>query len=164
MAPEEFDQAMSQAAYVAADASWHAMQEMASGRAYDEDDATGELVGELNAALRGSIGSIVWKAKILRHRQGIAGEEKKFGADMLFHLSYQDAERKFSKGTLIQAKKVEPGELMAPAEHTRLIKQCNTMLEHTPSSYVFDYTSGGVRVSSANKVSGLVSRVQWVTE
>ena len=158
MSPEDFDEAMSKAAHIADKATWHAMREMASRRAYDEDDTTGELIGELNAALRGQIGPMHWKAKILRHRKGVAGEELRYGADISFHMSYKDRNRRFSKGVLIQSKKVEPHVAMSAKEHTRLVGQCETMLTHSAASYVFDYAEGGLRVSSANKISGLSDR------
>ena len=158
MTPKQFDSSMSEAAHVAAEATRFAMLEMASGRVYDEDDVTGALVGELNAALRSMIGSFKWQAKILRHRRGKAAEELKYGADLLLHVDTQTPGRSFKKGVLIQAKKVEPDALMSRAEHERLQGQCETMLSHTPASYIFDYAESGVRVSSANKVSGLADR------
>jgi len=145
---------MREAAHVAAHATKTAMREMAKGNVWDEDDVTGVLVGELNAALRGQIGGFNWDAKILRHRKGIAAQERALGADILIQISTKGIGRDYEKGVLIQSKKVEPRSELSSNELKRLQEQCDTMLSHTPASYVFDYSSGGIRCSSANKISG----------
>lgn len=155
MSPDNFDSAMSEAAHIADAATWQAMRHMEYGLVHDEDDVTGVLVGELNAALRNHIGPVRWQAKILRHRKGIAAEELRYGADLLLHISYADPIRRFSKGVLVQSKKVEPYVPLSSSEQKRLIGQCDTMLGHTPSAFVFDYAARGLRVSSANKICGL---------
>ena len=149
---------MREAAHRAERAAAAAMREYRKQNVVDEDDLTGELVGELNAALRGKIGSLKWGAKILRHRSGVAAEEKRVGADLLIHVSVRSRGRSYSKGVLIQAKRVGVGMAMSTADHTDLIDQCKTMLSHTPESYVFDYDPSGLRVGSATRVAGTKNR------
>lgn len=109
MRPKDFDQAMREAARAAAQATKTAMREMAKGNVWDEDDVTGVLVGELNAALRGQMGGFNWDAKILRHRKGVAAQEQALGADILIQIRTKGIGRDYEKGVLIQSKKVEPG-------------------------------------------------------
>jgi hypothetical protein len=154
MGPRDFDQAMRKAAHAAEKATKAAMREMAKGNVWDEDDVTGVLVGELNASLNGSIGGLHWNAKILRHRKGVAAQEKALGADILIQIRTKGIGRDYEKGVLIQSKKVEPGSELSSSELKRLQAQCDVMLSHTPASYVFDYSSSGLRCSSANKISG----------
>lgn len=161
MGPKDFDEAMREAAHAAALATKMAMREMAKGNAGDEDDVTGVLVGELNAALRGQIGGFNWDAKILRHRKGVAAQEKALGADILIQIRTKGIGRDYAKGVLIQSKKVERGTELSSHELKRLQGQCNTMLSHTPASYVFDYSSGGLRCTSANKISGTDARALY---
>ena len=146
---------MADAAREAEEATWHSMQELRRNHACDEDDLTGELVGELNSALRRNISGIQWSAKILRHRKGIAAEEKRYGADLLLHINYRDRSRSFSKGLLIQAKKCSRGERLTSTQLETFKKQCDKMLWHTPSSFVFCYSPNGLRVSSANKMESI---------
>jgi hypothetical protein len=152
MDPKSFDDAMRKAAHIAANATKAAMQEMAAGNVTDEDDVTGVLVGELNAALRGYIGGFTWGAKILRHRKGVAAEEKAVGADILLHISTRGIGREYDKGVLVQSKKLNRGEMLSKSELGRLQSQCEDMLSHSPASFVFDYSMSGVRATSANKI------------
>jgi len=152
MDPKNFDAAMKEAAHVAAKATKAAMREMAKGNVTDEDDVTGVLIGELNAVLRGNIDGFKWSAKILRHRKGIAAEEKTVGADILLHISTRGIGREYDKGVLIQSKKLNRGELLSRSELERLQEQCEDMLSHSPASFVFDYSASEVRATSANKI------------
>lgn len=161
MNPNHFDEAMRKAAHVAEKATWLAMQEMAAGNVQDEDDVTGVLVGELNAALRGQIGGFHWTAKVLRHRRGTAAQEQALGADILIQITTKGIGRDYKKGVLIQSKKVERGASLSTKEFKRLQEQCETMLSHSPASYVFDYSSAGLRCSSANKLSGTSARALY---
>jgi hypothetical protein len=155
--PKDFDDSMREAAHAAAEASKNAMREMRKRNAYDEDDVTGVLLGELNAALRGRVGGFKWEAKILRHRKGKAAEEQAMGADILLEIKTKGIGRDYKKGVLIQSKKVERGSELSSGELARLQDQCETMLSHSPSSYVFDYSTTGVRCSSANKIRNTAS-------
>lgn len=161
LTPKEFDDSMREAAHVAEQATKAAMRQMAKGNVTDEDDVTGVLVGQLNAALDGRIGALDWNAKILRHRKGKAAEEQAIGADILLQIRTLGQGRDMSKGVLIQSKRVEKGRLLPKSELKRLQHQCETMLKHTPASFVFDYASGGLRCSSANKIAGTDARILY---
>lgn len=64
----------------------------------------------------------------------------------------------YSKGVLVQAKRVEKGELMSRTDHLDLVDQCDKMLAVSPSSFVFDYTASEMRCGSALRVRGSTSR------
>lgn len=134
------------------------MRKYADGGVVDEDDLTGVLIGSLDAAFDGNVAGLNWSSTILRHRRGSAAEEKRIGADMLIHVKMDTPTQKYSKGVLIQAKRVDQGGNMTKKDHDDLISQCNKMLEVTPSSFVFDYARNGMRCGSASKISGSTSR------
>lgn len=149
-----FEEAMREAALLADSAVNAAMGEYLDGGVEDEPEITGELVGELNAALRGQIGGLKWATTIVRNGSGTAAEEKRTGADLLIHVSLNTPTERYSKGVLIQAKRAEPFELISPREIDRLKKQCDTMLQHTSAAFVFTYARGSMRCGSATRFSG----------
>lgn len=81
------EEAFREAAHAADRAVSAAMQKYANGLVTDEDDITGALIGRLDSVFDEKIGGITWSSAILRHRKGVAAQEKKAGADMLFHVS-----------------------------------------------------------------------------
>lgn len=120
----------------------------------DEDDITGILIGQLDSVFDEKIGGITWSSSILRHRKGIAAQEKKTGADMLLHISITTPELTYSKGVLIQSKRIDKGITMAEKDYKELKKQCEKMLDITPASFVFNYTKSEMRCASATKIIG----------
>ena len=82
-----FEEATRDAAHAAHGAVTKALEPLTYGRKVDEDDLTGILVGRIGAALDGEIGGLRWKCSILRHRKARAAEEKKYGADLLMHVT-----------------------------------------------------------------------------
>jgi hypothetical protein len=124
----------------------------------DEPEITGVLIGQLDAQLEGQIGGLHWSTKILRHGGGVAAEEKKIGPDLLIHISFQASQLRYSKGVLIQAKRVEPYQELTPAKHAELVKQCKKMLRVTPAAFVFDYSTRDVRCGSATAIAGSADR------
>lgn len=152
---EAFRQA-AQAADLAVKAS---MEKYAHGHVTDEDDITGVLIGRLDTAFDGNIGDINWSSSILRHRKGLAAQEKKVGADMLIHVAIKSPQLTYSKGVLIQSKRVDDGVEMTASSHKDLLRQCDKMLEITPDSFVFNYTKTGMRCGSANRIAGASSRI-----
>ncbi|WP_227636006.1 hypothetical protein [Klebsiella michiganensis] len=98
------EQAFQEAAHAADRAVRAAMQKYSNGLVTDEDDITGALIGRLDAAFDEKIGGITWSSSILRHRKGAAAQEKRAGADMLFHVSIETPQLTYSKGVLIQSK------------------------------------------------------------
>ena len=149
-----FEDAMREAA-LHADAAVHAaMGEYLKGGVEDEPEITGILIGELNAALRGQIGGLHWTSTIVRNGSGTAAEEKLTGADLLIHVSLATPTDRYSKGVLVQAKRAEPTEAIKAAEVSRLKEQCDVMLQHTSSAFVFTYARGSMRCGSATRFSG----------
>lgn len=136
-----------------------AMLKYSNGMVTDEDDITGVLIGRLDAAFDDKIGGINWSSSILRHRKGVAAQEKKVGADMLFHVSIKTPQLTYSKGILIQSKRVDKGTAMTAKDHSELLGQCDKMLGITPASFVFNYTKSGMRCAPALKIAGASSRI-----
>ncbi len=154
----DIDQAFRLSARAASDATRAAMKKYRQQGVIDEDDLTGVLVGRLDAAFEGTHGGLHWSSSILRHRSGVAAQEKRIGADMLIHVSIDTPKLKYSKGVLIQAKRVEPDAAMSRDEHKELIDQCNKMLAVSPAAFVFDYAKGEMRCASATRIVGSTSR------
>lgn len=152
------DRSMSEAARRAMKVTQKIMDNYKTGFYTDEDDITGALVGALGSKMSGTISGLSWSASILRHRSGIAAEEKKYGADMLFHIEVNTRGVSFSKGVLIQAKRTDKVSLMSKNDKQDLDEQCQKMLMQTSSSYVFNYTKRGMKCGAANRVQGSRSR------
>lgn len=164
-----FEEVMKKAARIASEASNMAIKKYASGHVTDEDDITGILVGNLDTKLKDcEIDGIKWSSSILRHRKGVAAEEKEIGADILIHLKLDTPTHKYSKGVLIQAKRVPKDSMMKKSDHDKLRKQCEKMLMISPSSFVFNYDESGMRCGSALKIAGttdtkLSSTCSWTS-
>ena len=163
---------MRAAARLANQAVIRAMGKYRDGFVTDEDDLTGVLIGNLDTTFSNSsvsdLNGIRWSSSILRHRKGVAAEEKRVGADMIIHVSLTSPIQIYSKAVLVQAKRHEPGSLMKSTEHQELVDQCKKMLAVTPSSFVFDYAKGRMRCGSATKVAGsrnmnLYSACDWTS-
>lgn len=154
----DYDEALKEAARRADRAVGQAMSSYSRGEVTDEDDLTGVLVGSLKAGLTGQIRGLSWSTAIVRHRSGRAAEEARIGADLLIHVAFKTGTRRYSKGVLIQAKRVEPGTAMTASEHATLVSQCNKMLAYTPASFVFDYAKGEMRCAPATRVAGTITR------
>ncbi|EHF8262919.1 hypothetical protein ACXEI8_005082 [Klebsiella pneumoniae] len=152
-----FENAFQEAASAANRAVSAVMQKYSSGLVTDEDDITGALIGRLDAAFDGNIGGITWSSSILRHRKGVAAQEKKAGADMLIHVTIDTPSLTYSKGVLIQSKRVDEGIAMTVHGHRELLRQCDKMLNITPASFVFNYTKSGMRCASAMRIAGELS-------
>lgn len=153
------EQAFQDAAHTADRAVSAAMLKYSNGLVTDEDDITGVLIGQLDAAFDDEIGGITWSSSILRHRKGVAAQEKKAGADMLFHVSIKTPQLTYSKGVLIQSKRIDEDIATTAIGHKELLGQCDKMLDITPASFVFNYTKSGMRCASATKIAGTSSRV-----
>lgn len=153
-----FEDAMKAAAEQADMAVKRTMKDYKAHLLKHEDDISPALVGALRAVFPGQIGGLKWNASIMTHRRGIAAEESKTGADLLIHVSLHTRKQKYSKGVLVQAKRMAAGTLMTTTASTELVNQCNKMLKISPSSFVFNYTTGGMRCASATKVSGMSSK------
>jgi hypothetical protein len=149
-----FEEMTRAAAHVADSAVARAMKKYKQGGVTDEDDLTGILVGQLDGAFEGQIGGLKWDTTIVRHRKGSAAEESRIGADLVIHVSLDTPTQNYSKGVLIQAKRVEPDDHLTTKQHAELIAQCKRMLKITPEAFVFDYAKGEMRTSSATRIAG----------
>ncbi len=153
------EQAFHKAAHAADRAVSAAMLKYSNEMVTDEDDITGTLIGRLDTVFDEKIGGITWSSSILRHRKGVAAQEKKAGADMLFHVSIKTPQLTYSKGVLIQSKRIDEGMAMTAHGYKELLEQCDKMLNITPASFVFNYTKSGMRCASATKIVGASSRI-----
>ena len=157
-----FEDAMRVAAHSAEQAVRRAMAKYRDGLVTDEDDLTGVLVGNLDAEFSANsasgFGGLQWSSSILRHRKGVAAEEKRIGADMIIHVRVDTPIQTYSKAVLIQAKRHEPGVDMSAKEQKDLLKQCNKMLKVSPAAFVFDYAKGEMRCASASKIAGSANK------
>jgi hypothetical protein len=147
-----FDDAMRAAAHAADEAVSAVISKWDEGGVTDEDDITPYLVARLDARMEGQIGGLNWTSSVMRHRKGVAAEEKRTGADMLFHVTVNTNSKSFSKGVLIQAKRSHVSG--RTNEYERLKEQCDDMLNITPAAFVFDYGPNEVRCGSALKIAG----------
>jgi hypothetical protein len=158
-APEggmDYEDSLTEAARRANNAVRQTMKDYGSRYVVDEDDINGYLVGALKAHLEtpSRIGNLYWTATILRHRKGMAAEEKKYGADILIHVRLDTLQLKYSKGVLVQAKHLDPDAYFSPQNRTVLTGQCNKMLGVTPAAFVFAYAKRGMRCGSASTIVG----------
>lgn len=153
------ERAFREAARAADHAVRAVMLKYADGLVTDEDDITGTLIGRLDSAFDERIGGIAWSSSILRHRKGVAAQEKKAGADMLFHVSIETPQLTYSKGVLIQSKRIDKGVAMTVNSHKELLGQCDKMLDITSASFVFNYTKSVMRCASATRIAGASNRL-----
>jgi hypothetical protein len=131
------------------------MRRYKHGLIHDEDDKTGVLVGSLQTQLdHSTIDGVVLTASILRHRRGVAAEERRYGADMLIHVRMDTPTQTYSKGVLVQAKRKEPYDSWSRADRDELVTQCNRMLAVTAAGFVFNYSQNEMRCGAATRVAG----------
>ncbi len=89
-----FEDAMSEAAKAADEAVHMVMAAYQTGHMTDEDDLTPAIVGALQHAFSRPIAGLNWSASVVRHRSGIAAEEKRIGADMVISRDPEDPNAK----------------------------------------------------------------------
>jgi hypothetical protein len=157
----DFEESIKLAAKRADRAVNRTMTKYGSGLTTDEDDLTGVLVGNLDSEIEGQIGGLTWSTSIVRHRRGSAAEERTIGADLVIHVSFKTSQVEYSKGVLVQAKRVEPNIAMNNSQFQELVDQCGKMLAVTPSAFVFDYARGSMRCASASRIAGTTNRVLY---
>ncbi len=156
-----YEEAIREAARRASDAAYGA------GAAYDDDTVSYErgvtsgLAVLLRHALQGKIKDLAWSSHVLKDASGSGAEETQIGADLLIHVRFTTPELTYSKGVLIQAKRVEPQRLMSPDAYDELVDQCERMLTISPASFVFDYAHGGMRCAPASVVASSNNRALY---
>jgi hypothetical protein len=148
---------MSTAAKAADKAVNRIMARYSTGHLHDEDDISPALIGGLETTFSQPIGGLTWSASIVRHRRGVAAEEKRIGADIVIHVALDTPTDKYSKGVLIQAKRHESHEDMSSKEQVDLRNQCRSMLAISPAAFVFNYMAGSMRCGSATRVAGFAA-------
>lgn len=112
--------------------------------------------GEIPYAVAGRIN---WTARSLKTGPGVAGEEKRHGADLMGVLDIDIPDYRVKKGFLVQAKRAEPGRKFDNRDWDRLHSQCEKMLHRTPDAFVWVYSkSAGIRIFPAASVLALNSR------
>lgn len=154
----DFSEAMAAAARLAASAVDETMGKHRASHVVDEDDITPYLLATLQIRLTGQIGGLTWAASVVRHRRGSAAEEARTGADMVISVNLVTPTEKYSKGVLVQAKRVGPDGILAATQLSELNIQCKKMLAISPASFVFDYSPHGMRVGSASRIAGTSNR------
>lgn len=152
-----FEETMKKVARRAETGAKLGMTKLAAGKIKHEDDLTPALAQAIEDQVNGyAAGGVTWDASVLTHRKG--GEEGVYGADLLIHVRLNTPQYKYSKGILVQAKRIAPGKTMPKGDHTALVGQCNKMLDYTPASFVFAYDPRGLRAGSATKIAGTPDR------
>ncbi|WP_316204514.1 hypothetical protein [Bradyrhizobium sp. SZCCHNS3051] len=127
--------------------------------AYDDDTIsyergiTDSFAVLLRKALNNQIENLVFRSHVLKDTTGSGAEESQIGADLLIHVEFKTPELSYSKGILVQAKRVEPGERMPKTKHEELVDQCKKMLSISPASWIFDYAHGGMRCGPAAAIA-----------
>jgi hypothetical protein len=154
----DYEAEIAEAAHRAERATWEVMAGYRDGTASEEPAITGGLATALRIALTGKIAGLTWKTHVMKASSGKSAEESATGADLLMHIKFDTTKLKYSKGVLIQAKRVEPGVRMNKAEHKTLVEQCEQMLGITPCAFVFDYTKHALRCGSAIAIAGSTNR------
>jgi hypothetical protein len=113
---------------------------------------TDRMLGRIEEAMEGyEIKGVRWKAKTLTDRAPGA-QEKTYGADFIGVLEISLIDYHVNKGFLAQSKLIEPNEHMTPDEVGRMKEQCEKMLNLSPDSYLFLYSTTGIRVVPALSV------------
>jgi hypothetical protein len=153
-----FEEATRQAARAVDHAVTTTMREFRVGYHRQEEAITGVLLGSIRSELNAvDTPGLSWTASILTNR-GKGAEEKRFGADFLIHVQMQTSTDNYSKGILVQAKRVEPNLNMGPKDHAELLAQCRRMLRVTAAAFVFDYARGAMRCGAASRIIGSTRR------
>lgn len=154
MSKRRLDSSLVEAAHRAADAVAAVTKKYRAHQVTDEEDITGVLVGRLDQTLQGTIGNLHWSTSVVRHHSGVAAEEDRIGADLVIHVELTSRDLSYSKGVLVQSKRIEAAVTLKGAKADSLFDQCEKMLSITPAAFVFDYATKGMRCASATSVLG----------
>jgi len=153
----KFEDTMRKVARRAARATRLSMDKLKSGRIKHEDDLTPALAQAIESEVNGyKAGGVTWDAAVLTHKK--SGEEGVYGADLLIHVKLQTPQYKYSKGVLVQAKRIGPSVNMPSRDHANLVTQCGKMIGQSAASFVFAYDPRGLRAASATKIAGATDK------
>lgn len=126
-----------------------AVEALASRRVEQEPEFTDRMLGSIEQAMRQyRTKGVSWEAKTLTSR-GRGSQEKPYGADFLGVLSINLPQFTVNKGFLAQAKIIGEKDNMPRKEYKRLCKQCEGMLNLSPDSFVFLYSTKSIRIVPA---------------
>lgn len=132
-----------------ANAANQTVETLTDKRIEQEPAFTDRMLGRIEQAMNEyKVKGINWTAKTLKDR-GKDSQEKIYGADFIGVLDIDLSDYKVKKGFLAQSKRIEPDEYMSPKEYLRMQKQCEKMLNATPDSYVFLYSTVGILIIPA---------------
>lgn len=130
-----------------------AVEALCDGRVQQEPHFTDRMLGRIEQAMEGhQYHGVTWTAMTLTDR-GRNAQEATYGADFMGVASIELPGFSVKKGFLAQAKLVEPGDYVSPKEYDRMKQQCEDMLIHTPSSFVFLYSTQFIRIVPAITVA-----------
>lgn len=156
----DYENSIAKAAHRAEAAAWETMAAYRDNTFAQEPAITDALAMALRLKLNGSIEGLKWSSHVLTDR-GSGAEEKPIGADLLIHVAFRTSKLTYSKGVLVQAKRIEPGEVMQSDNHKDLVHQCKKMLNYSPASFVFDYARRETRCGSALAIAGSPDRMLY---
>lgn len=123
----DHEDALREAAHRADQAAWETMQAYEDGTVDYEPGITGGLAAALRVALNGRIHGLNWSAHVMKTARGVGSEENNTGADLLIHVRLVTETLNYSKGVLVQAKRLEPGASMTQPRYDELAGQCHDM-------------------------------------
>lgn len=116
-----------------------------------EPSFTDRMLGRIAEAMNGFRSrGVYWRAKTLTSGAPNS-QEHRFGADFVAVLSIDLPEYTVNKGFLVQAKLLGKRRFRGE-DRERMVGQCQTMLAMSPASYVFAYSTQGIRVVPATSV------------
>jgi hypothetical protein len=128
------------------------IEALSTRRVEQEPQFTDRMIGRIEQALEGyKTKGVIWRAKSLTDR-GRGAQESIYGADFMGVLDISIEGYSVRKGFLAQAKLIEPNGYISPQEYARMRDQCGEMLGLTPASFVFLYSSQGIKVVPAISV------------
>jgi len=105
----DFEDSIKEAARRADAATRDAMAAYRDETVEYEPVITGGLATSLRTALNGQIiQDLIWSAHVFKSGTGSGREETPIGADLLIHVQFDTPSLKYSKGVLVQAKRLEP--------------------------------------------------------
>lgn len=123
-----------------------------------ETSINGALAHELRRVFNNAqIAGLTWHARVLTSEGGNS-EERQTGADLLIHVEMDTPALRYSKGVLVQAKRVGPDDEIRTDDHRRMVRQCGDILRITPASFVFSVSPFEMRCGSAIALRGIADR------
>ena len=145
-----------EAAAVIANAALETTTALAEGRIEQEPAFTERMLGRMEHAMDGFVTKGVrWRVKSFTDR-GRGAQESRIGADFVGVLQVNLPDYHVEKGFLAQAKLIGSHGTMAASEFRRMRDQCEKMLEFTPESFVFFYSTDGIQIVPALAVLSIV--------